>query len=641
LHKSCTYNCRVFIFNSKIIFIRPKQWLANDGLHRELRWFTPWSRQHFIEDFPLPPNIRKATGQSVVPFGDALIRTLDTCVAIETCEELFTPQSPHITMGLDGAEIFLNGSASHHELRKLHRRVELIKEATTKTGGIYLYGNQKGCDGDQVYYDGSSMICMNGQILSQGSQFSLSDVEMTIATVDLEDVRAYRAGIISRGLQGCQSPKYPLIHIDFELTHSEPYTGGVWPRPTVPRQPRFLSPEEEIARGPACWLWDYLRRSRTSGFFLPLSGGADSCATALVVHSMCRQVVQESRAGNATVIADARRIAGLPSEDSYVPEDPQEFCNRIFHTCYMGTSNSGSDTRNRAKALAQEIGSYHMDINIDTVVQAITALFTLVTGKTPQYKVHGGSDAENLALQNVQARLRMVTGYLLAQLLPWVRGRAGGLLVLGSSNVDEALRGYFTKYDCSAADLNPIGSIGKTNLKKFIQHYHRTYHIKCLEDFLSAVPSAELIPFAENTIQSDEVEMGMTYEELSVFARLRNISHLGPFGMYQKLLHEWGRPVLPLDEMDTTPANSPPQTPPELKLSGKEIADKVKRFFYYYGVNRHKMTTLTPAYHAEGYSPDDRRFDLRPMLYNGRWDSQFAKIDELAAHFDARHDLKL
>lgn len=31
----------------------------------------------------------------------------------------------------------------------------------------------------------------------------------------------------------------------------------------------------------------------------------------------------------------------------------------------------------------------------------------------------------------------MVLAYLFAQLLPWVRGRQGGLLVLGSANVDE------------------------------------------------------------------------------------------------------------------------------------------------------------------------------------------------------------
>jgi hypothetical protein len=50
--------------------------------------------------------------------------------------------------------------------------------------------------------------------------------------------------------------------------------------------------------GPACWLWDYLRRSRTQGYFLPLSGGIDSCATAIIVYSMCRLVVEAARGGS-------------------------------------------------------------------------------------------------------------------------------------------------------------------------------------------------------------------------------------------------------------------------------------------------------------------------------------------------------
>lgn len=40
--------------------------------------------------------------------------------------------SPHISMGLDGVEIFTNSSGSHHELRKLNTRVDLIKAATAK-----------------------------------------------------------------------------------------------------------------------------------------------------------------------------------------------------------------------------------------------------------------------------------------------------------------------------------------------------------------------------------------------------------------------------------------------------------------------------------------------------------------------------
>ena len=87
--------------------------------------------------------------------------------------------------------------------------------------------------------------------------------------------------------------------------------------------------------------------------------------------------------------------------------------------------------------LTQLVDSYHVDMNMDTVVRSIHDLFAFITGFKPRFRVHGGTDRENLALQNIQARLRMVISYLFAQLLPWVRGRDGGLLVLGSANVDE------------------------------------------------------------------------------------------------------------------------------------------------------------------------------------------------------------
>lgn len=39
---------------------------------------------------------------------------------------------------------------------------------------------------------------------------------------------------------------------------------------------------------------------------------------------------------------------------------------------------------------------------MDTVVTAVRQLFAFVTGIKPKFKVHGGSNAENLALQNIQ-----------------------------------------------------------------------------------------------------------------------------------------------------------------------------------------------------------------------------------------------
>lgn len=586
IHKNRRYNCRILSYDGQILLIRPKILLANDGNYREMRYFTPWLKTQYVEEFRLPKLIRDITGQNFVKFGDAVISTLDTVIGCETCEEMFTPQAPHIQLSLDGVEIITNSSGSHHELRKLNTRLSLIMEATRKCGGIYLYSNQNGCDGDRLYYDGCSMIVCNGEILAQGKQFSLDDVEVLTATIDLEDVRAYRA-LASHGIQSRMSPVYDIVHVEAELS-PDSVNFDVTIEPTLPREVFYHLPEEEIALGPACWLWDYLRRCKGSGFFLPLSGGIDSCATAVIVHSMCRLVIENIKAGNKQVMKDVQMI----TKNDNFPNTPQELANQIFHTCYMGTSNSSNETKSRSKELSSKIGSYHVDLNMDNVVSSVVALFEVVTGRRPIYKIFGGSNIENLALQNIQARLRMVLAYLFAQLLPWVRGKenTGGLLVLGSANVDEQLRGYLTKYDCSSADINPIGGISKNDLIKFIRWSVDYFQLPILKEFVDATPTAELEPITKDHIQSDEADMGFTYDELSIMGRLRKVEKCGPYSMFIKLLHIW-----------------------KDKKTPDEIASKVNSFFWYYSVNRHKQTVSTPSYHAEQYSPDDNRFDLRPL----------------------------
>lgn len=91
--------------------------------------------------------------------------------------------------------------------------------------------------------------------MAQGSQFSLNDVEVVTATVDLEEVRSYRASI-SRGLQAAaSSAKYQRIQTPFELS-LEDDDADVSRRPSLPIQPRIHSVEEEIALCGGCYLWD-------------------------------------------------------------------------------------------------------------------------------------------------------------------------------------------------------------------------------------------------------------------------------------------------------------------------------------------------------------------------------------------------
>ena len=150
---------------------------------------------------------------------------------------------------------------------------------------------------------------------------------------------------------------------------------------------------------------------------------------------------------------------------------------------------------------------------------------------------------EDLALQNVQARTRMVVAFFMAQLVPWTRGDQGFLLVLGASNIAESLFGYYTKYDCSAADLNPIGGINKSDLKMFLRWFATEYNLQVFQEIAEAKPSAELRPFDPEgnsySTQDDEEEMGLTYAELDEFGKLRKIERCGPLSMFERLVIKW------------------------------------------------------------------------------------------------------
>jgi NAD+ synthase (glutamine-hydrolysing) len=326
-----------------------------------------------------------------------------------------------------------------------------------------------------------------------------------------------------------------------------------------------------------------------SGYFLPLSGGADSSSVCALVGIMCDLVFKAVQDGDHTVLTDLKRIVGKTNDVGWTPKSPQDIASCVLHTCYMGTVNSSLATRTRAANLAIEVGTYHSSINIDAAVSAVITVFAAAFSRTPNFISNGGTLTEDLSLQNIQARLRMVFAYFLAQLLPWVRDRKGFLLVLGSANVDESLRGYMTKYDCSSADINPIGSISKGDINSFLRWAGNSMGFKTLIEIVDAPPTAELRPIVEKEgggaehSQTDEEDMGMSYSDLGVYGKLRKIHRCGPVSMFQRLTNQWSH------------------------LTPSAIAEKVKRFFYFYSVNRHKMTTLTPAYHAESYSPDDNR----------------------------------
>jgi NAD+ synthase (glutamine-hydrolysing) len=750
LHNGVRYNCRVFVLNNKILLIRPKMWLADDGNYREDRWFTAWSKHKIplLEEHILPDEVAHICNQTSANFGVAILEAADATVASEVCEELFTPESPNIMWGLEGVDIVSNGSASHFQLGKRLYRHQLIKAATARNGGVYLYSNQLGCDGNRLVFDGNSMIYKNGALLATGEHLSFQEVEVVCATINLDEVRSYRSAIVSRGIQADQRDiKAPRIKIDdfvegFRFTQVDNTAFEYTPVIEIPMYER----EEEMGLSTARYLWDYLTRSPAGGFFLPLSGGVDSGSTAMLVFYMADKLCE--LLNRPIVTEDDKRLSALMNNrinknvlknypqhrlkddgsgapekgDGHVPLTTKKLMNILLHTCNMPTKNNTALIKSFASDLATALGSFHMVAYInDAFVELKNMVGNVGFGyepsvqpdadlskriDIPRYKLADGDWMENLAIQNIQARLRMLTAYYLAQILPlhrynhnvvgdkkwaeyhaartavisaakaageereetdipfaakltgdakafhdsvilgkWPAGRANNspfLLVLASSNADEATRGFYTKYDASSADINPIGSYSKTDLRGYLQWCIARFssadsNFRVIGDILEVVASPELTP--EDTskeegegIQDDEIDIGMTYADLYMFGLLRKRDNLGPLSIFQRMCKEYlGREIHVI--------NTGAQTHFIEAATPTNIAAKVETFFKFYGQHRNKMTILTPAIHATNYSPDDNRFDQRPFLYPALT-YQVAEIKKLAAEMEKRDDVK-
>jgi len=842
LHNGVRYNCRVFVLGRKILLIRPKMWMADDGNYREDRHFTPWDKDKIqsIEEYQLPEAIHDALeeSQTTVPFGVAILQCKDATIGAEICEELFTAESTNILLGFEGCDIMSNGSASHFEVGKRMRRHDLIREATRKNGGVYMYSNMLGLDGNRMVFDGNGMIYMNGELKAVGEHLLFHEVEVVTAKLNLDEVRTFRAKSVSHQMQSDQrSVKLQRIKVDFNLSSKKKTLeeirdireadelGGESIKnnsfefnTTNTIEIKEIPMEEEMGMAVSRWLFDYLTRSGSGSFLLPLSGGVDSSSTAMFVYFMCsilsdllqKTSYEEGESPARTAHREFlysrldpnvfrhsekfRHVLFTYVKPIIVPSDKVEsyqvlakqlptakdLMNLILYTVNMPTKNNTSTIMLYAFTLADALGSYHVTANIqeafigiknivsnltfgttyarNTPIDAATLadplwkdIFNPKTGAVEPKDIvqiprtehrDGVKPPETLAIQNIQARLRMMTAFLLSQVLPLhrnvvekmdptgdllnyqtakatavtsameasggtiqvdkpedykfvhlleknVRDSSGNLasnklhndykaavggaqmcLVLASSNSDEALRGFYTKYDAASADINPIGSFSKHDLRKFLYYcmttrfvgtnsviedqfdektlnksamktkFNNTYNnypFKVLYDILTVTASPELQePGAGGAVQDDELAIEVTYEDLYDFGIMRK-NKLGPLGVFYKMCK---------DRLGKFQTDINTQLSKKFRKAATPttIYDKVNTLFRQYGLNRHKMTILTPALHATDYSPDDNRFDQRPFLYpNERGASiayQLDVVKKLAAEMEQREDVK-
>ena len=159
------------------------------------------------------------------------------------------------------------------------------------------------------------------------------------------------------------------------------------------------SKNEEFYLAETLALFDYMRKSYSRGFVLSLSGGADSSSCAVLVAKTFERAEQE--------LGRKRLLEKI----SYAGIDEQKPLTAQLLTCvYQGTRNSGPETLESARELAEGLGGTFVHWNVEPVHQEYIKLAESAIGRNLTW------EQDDLTLQNIQARLRSPGIWMLANI---------------------------------------------------------------------------------------------------------------------------------------------------------------------------------------------------------------------------------
>lgn len=200
------YNCAAVIQNGSLKGIVPKIYLPTYNEFYESRWFS--SGCDFLSDTlsaygRIEDNAKDCSspaagaeisyaGHKVNVYPNMLFNVGRATLAIEICEDLWTPIPPSSHHALAGAQIIVNLSASNEVLMKHQYRKQLISQQSARTISAYVYSScGYGESTQDVVYAGSSLIYENGSLMAENKRFSL-EAGMICADIDIDKLSVLR-----------------------------------------------------------------------------------------------------------------------------------------------------------------------------------------------------------------------------------------------------------------------------------------------------------------------------------------------------------------------------------------------------------------------------------------------------------------
>lgn len=624
-YQGTLFNAIIVVSDGDIIAVVPKKFLAGDGVHYEPRWFKEWpsgfvdriareelrapdlklQRKNLETSVKHSPNSPqknvKEKQDEFIPIGDLCFQWKDIRFGYEICEEAWVARRPGSHLAEHSIDLIFNPSASHFAFGKNEVRKRFVLEGSRAFSCVYAYSNLLGNEAGRLIYDGSLFIASNGELINESQRFSFKEMQMISSVVDLNLNRIKRQQTSSFNpvqAQFEQNEKTLSKALKIvEITNQNLFSNQARPsfssspsssaaadspfpvlRASTPTLLPALSKNEEFLQVVSLGLFDYLRKSQSKGFAISISGGTDSSVVAVLCASALKlalgELGVESFLQRFSYIADLQVLRTLRGEELV-----QAVLSKMVHGVYQATQNSSKETQNAASELAKALGIKYSEWSVEAIKSQYETLMVGIMGRPLSWV------QDDLALQNIQARVRAPGVWMLANLQ--------GFLLLATSNRSEAALGYATMDGDTAGGLSPIAGVDKAFLSQWIRWMGGVgidapaEVIPELKLVLEIEPTAELRPQTHQQI--DEKDL-MPYKLLDFIERHLMIDRLSPLDLMPVLMHEY---------------------PQYTKV---QLRDWLILFLKLWTRNQWKRERFAPTFHLDAESLDPKTWCRFPIL---------------------------
>ena len=479
-----TFNAVAIVADGDLLGFVCKQYSGFSGTNYDARWFAAW---------PTRSRFELELDGVTSPVGDLTFMFDGVRLGVEFCDLLNDGYSnnaenngnDHITETLlvpeRNCSLVVNPSVSGFQIGKYSRRKQLLQRRSAELNAVYVSADMLGVESGGTIYDGGACVVSCGKTRAETPRFSFDDIQLAVATVDMNEVAS--GELLTKVVSDSQAGMTCQTESGFDAT-------------TTPTDDAF----EEFSRAVSLGMFDYMRKSRSGGLVLSLSGGADSGALATLAWLGVQFGVHElGFDGFLKRFACVKNIDTARSVDEIMP--------RLLTTAYQGTQNSSDTTLKAARSLAESIGATFYEFDIEPIVQSYTQMIEGSLGRKLSW------DTDDLAMQNIQARVRAPGVWLLANL--------SGSLLLSPGNRSESAVGYCTMDGDTCGGLSPISGIDKNFLRVWLRWMQTTgasltpekrLPLSVLQLINDQQPTAELRPASQS--QTDENDL-MPYDVLN------------------------------------------------------------------------------------------------------------------------------